>query len=434
MAKYTLLIADDEEIECKALRLLVQKELPEIEVVGVARNGVELVSLAQKLRPDIATVDVNMPGMSGIDAIGLLSACDLPTRFVICTAYDEFEYVHRALALKVDAYILKPERRDATAGTLRKLCAEIDAARSNSQSQNQIRALFTNIQPVLEREILYSLFIGEASEDSFETYCDMHGLLFRAGAVALLLPVTGDAAGLREQDRQVLRAALDGAFGGSCTYLAAVTENSVCLLIFVEPDLPEAQRQWLGDVLRVALDKLNRTLSLPLRAGVGCVYPAFRQMSGSYREALAALRERSQGGISFCPEAETPGRPLPEGPNWLERPPGKTEEPQGYVQQALRYMAAHYTEDISLDAVAGRIGISPSYLSRLFSAEQGKSFVECLTELRMRSAVELARETRLSIREIAQRTGYSNTTYFCRVFKKHAGCTISELRERRRNT
>ena len=125
MAKYTLLIADDEEIECKALRLLVQKELPEIEVVGVARNGVALVSMAQKLRPDIATVDVNMPGMSGIDAIGLLSSCDLPTRFVICTAYDEFEYVHRALALKVDAYILKPERRDATAGTLRKLCAEI---------------------------------------------------------------------------------------------------------------------------------------------------------------------------------------------------------------------------------------------------------------------------------------------------------------------
>ena len=384
MAKYTLLIADDEEIECKALRLLVQKELPEIEVVGVARNGVELVSMAQKLRPDIATVDVNMPGMSGIDAIGLLSSCDLPTRFVICTAYDEFEYVHRALALKVDAYILKPERRDATAGTLRKLCAEIETTRSNNQSQSQIRALFTNIQPVLEREILYSLFIGEASEDSFETYCEMHGCRFSAGAVAVLLPVAGDAAGLREQDRQVLRSALDGAFGGSCTYLAAVTESSVCLLIFVEPAPAEAQRRWLGDVLRVALDKLNRTLSLPLRAGVGGVYTAFRQMSDSYREALSALREHADG-------------------------------------------------DISLDTVAGCIGISPSYLSRLFSTEQGRSFVECLTELRIRAAVELACETRLSIREIAQRTGYSNVTYFCRVFKRHAGCTITELRERRRN-
>ena len=167
-------------------------------------------------------------------------------------------------------------------------------------------------------------------------------------------------------------------------FRSAVTESSVCLLIFVEPAPAEAQRRWLGDVLRVALDKLNRTLSLPLRAGVGGVYTAFRQMSDSYREALSALREHADG-------------------------------------------------DISLDTVAGCIGISPSYLSRLFSTEQGRSFVECLTELRIRAAVELACETRLSIREIAQRTGYSNVTYFCRVFKRHAGCTITELRERRRN-
>ena len=152
----------------------------------------------------------------------------------------------------------------------------------------------------------------------------------------------------------------------------------------MEPAPAEAQRRWLGDVLRVALDKLNRTLSLPLRAGVGGVYTAFRQMSDSYREALSALREHADGGIS-------------------------------------------------LDTVAGCIGISPSYLSRLFSTEQGRSFVECLTELRIRAAVELACETRLSIREIAQRAGYSNVTYFCRVFKRHAGCTITELRERRRN-
>lgn len=44
MAKYTLIIADDEEIERKALRLLVQKEFPEIEIVAVADNGTELVA------------------------------------------------------------------------------------------------------------------------------------------------------------------------------------------------------------------------------------------------------------------------------------------------------------------------------------------------------------------------------------------------------
>ena len=74
MTKYTIVIADDEEIERKALGLLLQKEFPEISIVGVASNGMELVSMTQQHQPDIAIVDVNMPGINGIDAIDLLRA------------------------------------------------------------------------------------------------------------------------------------------------------------------------------------------------------------------------------------------------------------------------------------------------------------------------------------------------------------------------
>ena len=74
MIQYTMVIADDEEIERKALRLLVQKEFPEIEIVALVSNGTDLVEQAQKWRPDIAIVDVNMPGINGIDAIDLLCA------------------------------------------------------------------------------------------------------------------------------------------------------------------------------------------------------------------------------------------------------------------------------------------------------------------------------------------------------------------------
>ena len=61
MEQYRLLIADDEEIARKALHLLIRKELPEIEIVQDAANGIELVALVQELKPDIAIVDVNMP-------------------------------------------------------------------------------------------------------------------------------------------------------------------------------------------------------------------------------------------------------------------------------------------------------------------------------------------------------------------------------------
>ena len=140
MVKYTILIADDEEIERKALCLLLQKEFPEIAIVAVACNGTELVSLLQQHQPDIAIVDVNMPGINGIDAIDLLRARGSKTHFIINTAYDDFAYVQRALSLKIDAYILKPEKRDTTIQTIRKLCRQIDTARENNHSQQQIDA------------------------------------------------------------------------------------------------------------------------------------------------------------------------------------------------------------------------------------------------------------------------------------------------------
>ena len=97
MTKYTIVIADDEEIERKALGLLLLKEFPEISIVGVASNGMELVSMTQQHQPDIAIVDVNMPGINGIDAIDLLRAKGGKTHFIINTAYDDFSYVQRAL-------------------------------------------------------------------------------------------------------------------------------------------------------------------------------------------------------------------------------------------------------------------------------------------------------------------------------------------------
>ncbi|MGN0976550.1 MAG: response regulator [Faecousia sp.] len=508
MAKYTILIADDEEIERKALCLLLQKEFPEIGIVAVACNGTELVAMLQQHQPDIAIVDVNMPGINGIDAIDLLRAKGSKTHFIINTAYDDFAFVQRALSLKIDAYILKPEKRDTTIQTIRKLCQQIDMTRENSHSQQQIHALFTRVHSVLESEIMYSLFIGEPAQENFETYCEMHGIRFEAGTVASLIPVLGSRS--LGQNKSALRAVLDEALGNSCAYLASVTEANICLLLFVEKDTIQEQRHWISDVLGVTISKISRTLNLSLRAGVGGVYSKFEQMAAAYQESLLALMTPTEDWISFCnsqnaaqnadaeilvcqlregnltkinTELSRMRLPLQNNPPlagalWQsvcealqeeaaaipgfgeqlartaadieERPPQADPVPllqeglfrllermgtrnavsdNTYVGQALRYIEEHYAEDISLDVVAEQIGISSFYLSRLFKVERGESFVEYLTSVRMKVAVRLARETRLSIKEIAARTGYTSPTYFCRVFKKYTGSTIGDMRE-----
>ena len=59
---YTMVIADDEPIVLKSQELFIQKEFPEIDIVGMAKNGIELKEMLEAYRPDLAIVDIRMPG------------------------------------------------------------------------------------------------------------------------------------------------------------------------------------------------------------------------------------------------------------------------------------------------------------------------------------------------------------------------------------
>ena len=77
------------------------------------------------------------------------------------------------------------------------------------------------------------------------------------------------------------------------------------------------------------------------------------------------------------------------------------------------------------------MGISPYYLSHIFKDKTGRTFIEYLTEVRINYARELCLDQSLSIKDISERCGYLNTTYFYKVFKKIVGSTIGEYRKKK---
>lgn len=85
-------------------------------------------------------------------------------------------------------------------------------------------------------------------------------------------------------------------------------------------------------------------------------------------------------------------------------------------------------EEISLNTVAARVNISPSYFSSIFSQEMGVTFVEYLTSVRMERAKELLRCSNLKTSEIGYEVGYKDSHYFGYLFKKTVGCTPKEFR------
>ena len=102
------------------------------------------------------------------------------------------------------------------------------------------------------------------------------------------------------------------------------------------------------------------------------------------------------------------------------------------IENARDYISEHYgDDDLSLNTVAGYVGMSASYFSSLFSQETGQTFVEYVTAVRMERAKELLMCTGLRTSEIGSQVGYKDPHYFSYLFKKVVSCSPKEYRSRR---
>ena len=71
---YDVIIADDEEIERDALKIILEQSRKDIRVSAIAENGIDFLQLVRKKRFDIALVDIQMPGLSGLEAIQMAAS------------------------------------------------------------------------------------------------------------------------------------------------------------------------------------------------------------------------------------------------------------------------------------------------------------------------------------------------------------------------
>lgn len=102
----TVAIVDDHALVREGTVELLEHE-PDLQVVGQAGSGEEALVLFERVGPDVALVDVNLPGMSGLELARRASERRLGVRVLVVSAYDDFAYVTEALELGVGGYLLK---------------------------------------------------------------------------------------------------------------------------------------------------------------------------------------------------------------------------------------------------------------------------------------------------------------------------------------
>ena len=103
------------------------------------------------------------------------------------------------------------------------------------------------------------------------------------------------------------------------------------------------------------------------------------------------------------------------------------------MKEILKYVNLNFNKEISVQSISRKFFVNPNYISQLFKREVGLNYTEYLTKIRMDFACNLLKESRLSIQEISEKTGYHDYFYFTRIFKKSVGKTPSEYRNEGRN-
>jgi DNA-binding LytR/AlgR family response regulator len=142
------IIADDEPLLAKHLAARLARLWPQLEIAGVAVNGIEAREMIEGLRPDVAFLDIRMPGLSGLEVVQALAPeVRASCRVVFVTAYDEFAV--QAFEREAVDYLLKPVSDDRLAAAIERLQRASPAAAA-AQSDHLLQRLQALLPKVAE--------------------------------------------------------------------------------------------------------------------------------------------------------------------------------------------------------------------------------------------------------------------------------------------
>ncbi|WP_318502510.1 helix-turn-helix transcriptional regulator [Bacillus sp. T3] len=187
------------------------------------------------------------------------------------------------------------------------------------------------------------------------------------------------------------------------------------LMLIRVPSVYCSPRFWKEgeDLILTVIQELQDVFGIYLFIGMGSIYSEPQNLHLSYIEAKSARRTPPYNRLVLRYFDET------------------AREPQ--IKKSIDYIDKHYADEITVTKVAAHINFSPTYFSRLFKKETGRSYVEYVQFIRLQRAIALIRHSDATLEQIAEELGFNTPNYFSNVFKKYVGLTPSEYPGNKRN-
>ena len=173
---YKVMLADDEGIVIESLSFIIEKNFGGQCEIASAKTGRSVIELAETFRPDIAFMDIQMPGINGIEAMKEIRNRNASTVFIVLSAYDKFDYAKEAINLGVLEYLNKPVEQGRIVEVLTRAMAQIDKERAKRRQDLLIREKLENVIPIIENNMIYAILFQDSYTQDADSYRDLLGI------------------------------------------------------------------------------------------------------------------------------------------------------------------------------------------------------------------------------------------------------------------
>lgn len=293
---YKIMLADDEGIVIDSLKFIIEKEFKDTCEVQYAKTGRSVIELAESFRPDVAVMDIQMPGINGIDAMKEIRRSNNHTVFIVMSAYDKFDYAKEAIKLGVMEYITKPMEKTRIIAALQKAMERINAERLKRKNELFIKEKLETVVPIIESGLIHNILLQEHFREDIENYRSILGITLQYAY--MIAVICGDeqqgnhmtnavGSSVRMQKHyQEVRDCLKENF--DCI-VGTVMANKLAVLVPYEKDVMDYnERIELIEKARELTRYLRKRTDISFRIGIG-EPKDFLMASESYTEALNAL-------------------------------------------------------------------------------------------------------------------------------------------------
>ncbi len=356
---YRVMLADDEGIVLDSLKMIIEKYFPGECQIETAKTGRAVIELAERFRPDIAFMDIQMPGINGIEAIKEIRKDNPAVIFIVLSAYDKFDYAKEAINLGVMEYMNKPFGAEAVTRVLEKAMRVLESNRKKRSDDLLIKEKMETVVPLIENGFIYDIMFQEHFTENIEKYKSLLGGLDTEHGCMLAL-VMGDeqqgnymtnvvGAGVRTQLQYTKVRELVKETWESCVMGSVISNKIPVFLPMEKRKMDYEQRIEVIDVCRELARRLKRATDISFRIGIGSVRKLSESLA-SYEEALKALAG-SVGSVAHVDDMPIQCRYDEEYPIELENQlfdslkAGKQEECERMAAAYFDWMLENYEED-----------------------------------------------------------------------------------------